>query len=109
MAYILGLVVVALFFLSMHYFTELNHKQKLTTTAIVLLIIFGAIAFNTYASAQRKNMMSVVTAFNQNKTVECDGSKVNKEQYDLSTGTFTFIGRKNTPNYGQMISASSCK
>ena len=109
MAYILGLVVVALFFLSMHYFTELNHKQKLATTALSLLIIFGAIAFNTYASAQRDNMMAVVTAFNQNKTVECDGIKVNKKVYDLSTGTFTFIGRKNTPNYGQMISASSCK
>jgi len=109
LAYILGLAVVALFFLSMNYFTELNHKQKLTTTAVLLLIIFGAIAFNTYASSQRDNMMTVVTAFNQNKTVDCNGIKVNKELYDLSTGTFTFIGRKDTPNYGQMISASSCK
>ena len=109
MAYILGLVVVALFFLSMHYFTELNHKQKLATTALSLLIIFGAIAFNTYASSQRDTMMAVVTTFNQNKTVDCNGVKVNKKSYDLSTGTFTFIGRKITPNYGQMISASSCK
>lgn len=109
MAYIIGLVIVALFFLSMHYFTELNHKQKLTTAIIVLLLIFGAIAFNKYASAQRENMMAVVTAFNQNKTVLCNDVEVNNKSYDLSTGTYTFIGRKNTPNYGQMISASSCK
>jgi len=109
LAYILGLVIVALFFLSMHYFTELNKKQKLTTTTILLFIIFSAIAFNTYSSAQRENMMAVVTAFNQNKTVDCDGVKVNNKLYDLSTGTFTFIGRQDTPQYGQMISASSCK
>jgi hypothetical protein len=54
-------------------------------------------------------MMATVTAFKQNKTVKCDGIDVNNKLYDLSTGTYTFIGRKNTPNYGQMISASSCK
>ncbi|QFR49660.1 hypothetical protein FJR48_07910 [Sulfurimonas lithotrophica] len=109
MAYILGLIVVGLFFLSLHYFTELNHKQKVLTSSIVLAIILGAIAFNTYSDAQRDNMMAVVTKFNQGKTINCNGIDVNSSLYDLSTGTFTFIGRENTPNYGQMISASSCK
>ena len=109
MAYILGLTVVALFFLSMHYFTELNKKQKTIITAVILVIILSAIAFNTYSSTQRDNMMNVVTAFNQNKTVQCNGVDINNKLFDLSTGTFTFIGKKDTPNYGQMISASSCE
>ncbi|MCW8837223.1 MAG: hypothetical protein OQJ77_00055 [Thiovulaceae bacterium] len=109
MAYILGLIVVGLLFLSLHYFTELDHKQKVITSSIVLAIILSAIAFNAYSNSQRDNMMLVVTKFNQGKTVSCDGVDVNSSLYDLSTGTFTFIGKDNTPNYGQMISASSCK
>jgi len=109
LAYILGLIVVGLLFLSLHYFTELDHKQKVITSSIVLAIILSSIAFNAYSNSQRDNMMLVVTKFNQGKTVSCDGVDVNSSLYDLSTGTFTFIGKDNTPNYGQMISASSCK
>lgn len=109
MAYILGLGVVALFFLSMHYFTELTKKQKTIITAVILVVILGAIAFNSYSSNQRDSMMSVVNAYNQNQTIECNGVKINSKLYDLSTGTYTFIGKKNTPKAGQMISVSSCK
>lgn len=109
MAYILGLVVVGLFFLALHYFTELTKTQKITVSAIVLTIILAAIAFNTYSSAQRDKMMSVATKFNQNKTVKCNGIDVNNTNYSLSIGTYTFIGKKNTPNYAQMISVSECE
>ena len=109
MAYIIGLIIVGLFFLSLHYFTELNHKEKSIISVVVLAVISGAIAFNTYSGSQRDNMMAVVTKFNQGKTVVCNGVDVNSSLYDLSTGTFTFIGKEKTPNYGQMISASSCK
>lgn len=109
MAYIFGLVVVGLFFLSLHYFTELNKSQKAIVTAIVLAIILSAIGFNKYSSAQRDNMMSVVTKFKQGKTVKCNDLDVNNSEYTLSVGTYTFIGKKETPNYGQMISASTCE
>jgi hypothetical protein len=109
LAYIIGLIIVGLFFLSLHYFTELNHKEKSIISVVVLAVISGAIAFNTYSGSQRDNMMAVVTKFNQGKTVVCNGVDVNSSLYDLSTGTFTFIGKEKTPNYGQMISASSCK
>ena len=109
MAYIFGLVVVALFFLSMHYFTELDKKQKTIITIVILVIILSAIAFNKYSSTQRDKMMSIVNSYNQGNTIECNGVSINSKEYDLSTGTYTFIGRKNTPNSGQMISASSCE
>jgi hypothetical protein len=109
LAYIIGLVVVGLFFLSLHYFTELNHREKSIISVVVLVIILSAIAFNTYSGSQRDDMMAVVTKFNQGKTVNCNGVDVNSSFYDLSTGTFTFIGKEKTSNYGQMISASSCK
>jgi len=109
MAYIFGLVVAGLFFLSIKYFTELSKKQEIIVSAIVLLIIFGAIAFNAYSTSQRDSMLSAVLKFKQSKTIKCQEIDVNNSNYTLSVGTYTFIGKENTPNYGQMISASSCE
>ncbi len=109
MAYIAGLVIVGFFFFALHYFTELTKHQKTLVTAIALAIVLSAIAFNTYTGTQRENMMNVVMKFNQHKTVSCDGIDVNDKNYTLSIGTYTFIGKENTPNYGRMISASTCE
>ncbi|MDA7817265.1 hypothetical protein N9A28_03650 [Sulfurimonas sp.] len=108
MAYIAGLVIVGLFFLSLHYFTELTKQQKILVTASVFSVVILAIAFNTYSSSKRENMLNVVTKFNQGKKVNCDGLEVDNNSYTLSIGTYTFIGKENTDNYGQMISASTC-
>lgn len=108
MAYLAGLVIVGLFFLSLHYFTELNKKQKTLVTAIVLAVVLSAIGFNKYSSLQRENMLNVVMKFNQGKTIKCDNEDVSNKEYTLSIGTYTFIGKEGTPNYGKMISASTC-
>jgi len=108
-AYLAGLIITGLFFLSMHYFTELNKKQKALVSVIVLLVIFLAIGFNKYNSLAQEKMMNVVLLYNQGKTVDCDGLEVNKDMYTLSVGTYTFIGKKGTDNYSKMISASTCK
>jgi energy-coupling factor transporter transmembrane protein EcfT len=108
-AYIAGLVVVGLFFLAMHYFTELTRSQKTVVTGVVLFIVLFAIAFNKYNDAKTQKMLDAVLKFNQNKTIICDGTRVNKENFTLSIGTYTFIGKENTPNRAQMISASKCE
>ncbi|MDD5373218.1 MAG: hypothetical protein PHO62_07300 [Sulfurimonas sp.] len=109
MAYIAGIVIAGLFFLALHYFTELTNKQKALITVVVLSIVLSAIAFNSYSNAKSQKMLDVVMKFNQHNTVTCSGVSVNDENYTLSIGTYTFIGKKETPFYGQMISASTCK
>ncbi|MCK9491076.1 MAG: hypothetical protein M0Q24_03215 [Sulfurimonas sp.] len=109
MAYIAGLVIVGLFFLVLHYFTELNKHQKIIITIVVFSIVLGAVTFNAYSNAKRDKMLNVVMKFNQGKTVNCNGVDVNSTNYTISIGTYTFIGKENTPNYGQMISASTCE
>ena len=109
MAYIAGIVVVGFFFLALHYFTELTKSQKGIITAIILAVVLGAIAFNAYTESQRDQMMSVVTKYKQGKTVKCGINDVNNSDYSLSIGTYTFIGKENTANYGQMISVSNCE
>ncbi|MFT7004012.1 MAG: hypothetical protein ACJAWW_001364 [Sulfurimonas sp.] len=109
MAYIAGLVIVGFFFLALHYFTELTKPQKIIVTVSVLVVVLGAIAYNAYSNVKREKMLNVVMKFNQNKTVICNGININNSDYTISIGTYTFIGKKNTPNYGQMISASDCE
>lgn len=109
MAYLVGLVVVGLFFLALHYFTEVTSKQKIVITVVVLSIVLSAITFNSYTDNQRDKMMSVVIKFNQNNTLTCNGIDVNSTNFTLSIGTYTFIGKEKTPFYGQMISASKCE
>ena len=109
MAYLAGLIVVGLFFFVLHNFTELTKKEKILVTAVVLALVFSAIAYNAYTNAQTRKINTVVEKFVQHKTVKCNGVDVNDTYYTLSIGTYTFIGKENTPNYSQMISASTCE
>ena len=109
MTYIAGLIIVGLFFLVLKYFAQLSKKQEFTIGAIVLVVVLSAIAFNAYSTQQRDSMLGAVLKFKQSKTIECQGIDVNNSNYTLSIGTYTFIGKKNTPNYGQMVSASGCQ
>ncbi len=109
MAYFAGLVIVGFFFLVLHHFTELTKNEKIVVTIVVLSLVLSAIAYNAYSNAQTQKMNSVVMKFDQHKSVKCNGIDVNDQNYTLSIGTYTFIGKKNTPNYTQMISASTCE
>lgn len=108
MGYILGIIVVALLLLALHYFTELSTPQKLKISAIALLFISTAVFYNRYSEAKQNHMLAVATAFEQGKMLECNGEEVSTKNYTLSIGTYTFIGKKNTPIYGKMISAENC-
>lgn len=109
MAYLVGIIVVGLFFFALHYFTELANKQKISITAALFLVIFLAIAFNRYSDAKSQRVLDAVMKFKQNETIKCDGFDVNSINFSLSVGTYTFIGKKDTPFFGQMISASTCE
>lgn len=109
MAYIAGLIIAGLFFLSIKYFLDLSRRQEIIAGSVILALILSAVAYNAYSSQQREKMLLVVTKYKQNKNIKCKGIDVNSTNYDLSVGTYTFIGRENTPFYGEMISASSCE
>ncbi|MCX6076179.1 MAG: hypothetical protein NTW78_04740 [Campylobacterales bacterium] len=109
MAYIFSAIIAGLFFLALHYFTEFTKLQKITVTTILLAIILSAILYNSYSNAQSQKMLEAVRKFEQNKTVKCKNEDVNSTNYTLSIGTYTFIGKHNTPYFNQMISVSECE
>jgi len=108
-AYILGLLIVGLFFTVMHFYTELNAKQKLTATIVVLLFVMGAIFYNTLQSAKADHIRAVMLHFNQGKNIKCDEIDVTKINFTLSIGTQTFIGKPESTHAGKMIQASGCE
>jgi len=107
-AYIAGIILTLLFFLTLHYFTELSKSQKIMVSSMVLAVILSAIAYNKYNKINQEKMLDVVLMYNQGKTVNCSDLEVNKDTYTLSVGTYTFIGKKGTSNYAKMIPASTC-
>ena len=109
MAYIYGLIVVGLLFLAMHYFTELTTKQKSIAALVFITLIMSAVAYNSYKEAQREKMLQIVVAYEQGKTIHCGNRDVNSSNYSLSIGTYTFIGKENTPHYAEMINAFTCQ
>ncbi|HIM76106.1 MAG TPA: hypothetical protein EYM48_08075 [Campylobacterales bacterium] len=109
MTYILGLVVIGFFFLALHHFTEFDHMQKVYIIIIVLSILSVAVMYNEYNKQKNNKMLDSVLKYKQGQTISCDGKDVNSSLYTLSVGTYTFIGRENTPNYSEMISASTCQ
>jgi len=108
-AYIYGLIIVALLSLAMHYYTELSMRQKILIALILLAAIASAIFYNHTMQQQQEKLLNIQTRYEQGKTIHCQGVDVNQSTHSLSIGTFTFIGKENTPYYAQMISASTCQ
>lgn len=109
MAYLYGIIIIGLFFAALHYFTDLNHSQKWWVITTVLAILSVAVMFNTYNQQQSDKTRDMAMKFNQGKTINCNNTQVNNQNYTLSVGTYTFIGKENTKDAGQMISASICE
>ena len=109
MGYIIALASLFLIFAFMHYFTELNKNQKLTVILVLVSFIAFAYLYNTYQAKQQEKMYKIVVKYKQGKTIKCGKYDVNSTNFSLSTGTYTFIGKENTPFYSIMISAYECE
>jgi len=109
MSYILGVVAVGVLFLLLHNMTELDKSQKSTAVVVLLGVIFSMYLFNIYSDSQREKVLNIVLKYKQGKALTCKGIDVNKTNFSYSVGTQTFIGLKDTPHYGRLISANECQ
>lgn len=109
MAYAITLIALVLVFLALHFFTELSVKQKSIFSLLFATIISLAVFYNAYKDAQQERLLDVITKFNQGLDLECDGVLLNSQNFTLSIGTYTFIGKKDSNFSGMMISATKCK
>ncbi|MBD3799530.1 hypothetical protein [Sulfuricurvum sp.] len=109
MGYLLWFGIVVLLFAWMHYFTELGTKQKNLISAVLTLIISGAIAYNIAADRDREKVIRVEQQYRSGETLMCRGIEVNVTTFDYSVGTQSFVGLKETKHYQQIINARECE
>lgn len=109
MGYLYALAFLALLFALLHYFTELNGKQKALVIFFLATAILGAYLYNIYANKEQERILQIVRDFQNGKNLTCKGKDVNSSFYTLSVGTYTFIGKENTSANADMVSVSSCQ
>ncbi len=107
MSYIIGLIAVAVFFSALHYFTELNYKQKIGISVFMALVIALMYAWNVKESKLQEHTNAILLKYSQNERVTCSGIDVNQSTFSLSNQTF--IGIAGTKNAGEMYSAETCE
>ena len=109
MAYLAGIVLLIFLFVVMHRFTELSIQQKVGVTAVLAVLILGAFLFNKGNEARRLHLEDVLIDFTQGKTIVCEGYEVHKSEFSYSSGTQTFLGKKESNSYGRIISLDLCQ
>ena len=109
MAYLAGIVLLILLFVVLHRFTELTFSQKIGITSVLAILILGAYLFNKGNEARRHHLENVLLDFTQGKTVICDKREVHNSEFSYSSGTQTFLGKKESRQYGRIISLDLCQ
>ena len=109
MSYLYIVAVIALLYALMHFFTEMNHGQKLAVSALLLLVVGGAVTYNRSVDATQEHVRDVILKFNQHQSLDCGGVEVNDRTFTLSVGTQSFIANEGTPHAGQIFEASGCR
>lgn len=109
MAYLFGIVLLIILFVLLHFFTEISLGQKLVTTAVLALFILGAYLFNQESEKRRLHLEEVLLEFRHGKSIVCDGIDVNNSEFSYSSGTQTFLAKKESEMYGRIISLDLCK
>ncbi len=109
MAYIFGLILLSILAVVLHFFTELNMKQKGGVVVALGLIILLAYLFNLSSEKRRVHLENVLLEYTHGKTIVCEEIEVNNTIYSYSSGTQTFLGKKGTSAYGRIISLDQCQ
>ena len=109
MAYLLWFGIVVLVFVWMHFFTELNGKQKGIVSGVFTLLIAGAVAYNIHSDREREHVTAIELKYRHGETIVCDGVEVNASTFGYSVGTQSFVGNKGTPHYQRIFKARECR
>lgn len=104
---VLVLVLVLLWML-LRDFGLISFKQKIVS--VVVLSVLGIfLMFYTYEQDQANQVQTALQrAFLRGETLVCKGIKVNNKDFNLVTGTLSFLGKKNTPMQGMLVDLQTC-
>ena len=94
MAYLFGIALLILLFIVLNFFTEISLRQKLGVVLVLAFFILGAYWFNTINEKRRVHLEGVLLEFRHGENIICDNIEVNNSEFSYSSGTQTFLGKK---------------
>lgn len=109
MGYLLWFGIVALAFVLMHFFTELDARRKSVITLALTLIVAGAVAYNIRSDALRAHVTDIELRYRHGQSLHCGDTEVNATNFSYSDGTQSFVGNKGTPFEQQIFSSRECR
>ncbi|WP_104625436.1 hypothetical protein [Helicobacter felis] len=105
---VLGLVLLLLWLL-LKDFGLVRLKQKILG-ALVLTLLGGVVGFYTYEQDRiNRAQMDLQRAFLRGETLLCGHVEVNNKNFNLVTGTLSFLGKPNGPMKDTLIDLQSCQ
>lgn len=108
MPYLYIVVAITILFVLMHKFTELQMKQKAFITAVLTIVIFAFYIYEQSNKKRSKELHELRFAFEQGKTLICDGKQVTNKLYNYASRSL--VGRKGTSAFGSPnILLTHCK
>lgn len=87
---------------------HITMRKKLITGSVLMLML-GVTGWHNYTQSKRANVATLLEqAFNEEKTLNCEGFLVHKNDFNLITQTYTLIGKSNTPTSNIIITLEKC-
>lgn len=102
-------LALLIFYFLLRDFGVITKKQKLISIAVLFVLGVFMIVYSYFQSRSDKNDMILQATFLRGGSLECDNVVVNRENFNLVTGTLSFIGKKNGPMNNIIIPLDKCK
>lgn len=109
MIYLFGIFLLILLFVVLHFFTEINLKEKLGVLVVLTVVVLSAYLYNQSSESRRLHLEDVLLDFTHGKNIICTDRDVNNTEFSYSSGTQTFLGKKESKNFGRIISLDQCQ
>ncbi|WP_104696036.1 hypothetical protein [Helicobacter salomonis] len=108
-AWIVLALVLLLLWLLLKDFGLTRLKQKLMGV-FALALLGGVVGFYTYEQDRaNRTQIDLQRAFLRGETLLCNHVEVNNKNFNLVTGTLSFLGKPNSPMKDTLIDLQSCQ
>ena len=85
-----------------------NKKQKLISIILSVLLVVLVSIYTILQNKSNRVDFEIIAAFNRGEILKCDGIEISNKEFNLSNGTLSFLGKKDSKYYGKIVSISKC-
>jgi chromate transport protein ChrA len=109
MYYFLPLIVSAILLpVLLHTFTTLTARQRRFVYVVCSILVLLAGVYEFFKETASNTNRAKVLAFTQGRTLKCQMRIVHQAQFNLVSGTLTFVAKPKSPYVGESYQVNEC-